>query len=404
MKKITLSLLVCFIALNIKSQTPPKLYIQFVSHNEDNIGYKDNINQYLAARNNLKSVAQGFQTRNVKWNLGSDYSMLFAALKYDTNSVIVNTAGKNILKYLKEDYGVECDPHSHESKYNYGTIAYLHSQLGFTPSNNMSGFLWNTTQNGNWWYDYQNGSVSDSVPSYTWNPDVMWGAATPQHTLDLENWGLWKPKDVASFTTVHTPSNTLINCSQGCKIKVEDTSQVMVIVNQVVSAINKIQGGQAPASGIYNTSIFFSEGKINTLPFRTKLNTIADSLAKYVTQGKLEWKTITEVGNYWKTTYAAQPFIRNCDFSAVGLNENAIENSLSIFPNPANYFFNVKLKGYNLERISIIDILGKEVYNKQFSDNENEQMISTEKFNPGVYFLKINSSGETIIKKVLIEK
>lgn len=397
MKKYTLACIAFLFFSLISAQAPPKLYIQFVSHNEDNFAYLDNVNNYLAARNNLKTVGQSFQSRAVKWNLGSDYILLKAALKYDTNSVLTSTSGKNILKYLKENLGVECDPHSHESRYNYGTIAWLHTQLGITPSDIMSGFLWNTTQNGNWWYNYQNGVQSDSVASYTWQPGTLWGAATPQHTLDPEFWGLWKPKDVAGFT-VHTPTNNLILCTQGCKIKVEDTSQVMVIVNQVVNAINKIQNGTAPASGIYNTSIFFGEGKISLLPFRTKLNNIADSLAKYVTQNKLEWRSITEVVNIWKTTYSSQPFTRNCDFSAVvGIKEYTPQTPLNLFPNPVTGILNIQ-GDQEILRASIYDITGKLI------SVTKEKHINTALMNKGIYLIEIEDVHGVKYRKRFIKE
>lgn len=392
---------ICTTALVAHAQTP-KLYVSIVSHNEDNIGYNTS-SSYLNGRNALKTFGTAVKAKNAKWNFGSDYKMLKAALKWDTGSVITSTSGKNIVKYLKEDQGIDVDPHSHESKYNYGTIAWLITQLGVTPSKVMSGFLWNSAQNGHWWYDYQSSCVSDSIPSYTWYPESLWGAGSPSHVSDPEYWGLWKPKDVAGFTT-HQSSNNLVFVGQGCKIKVDDTSQVMVAVNRIKDAIQKIQSGIAPSSGIYYTSIFFSEGDLPKTGVITKLSTIIDSLNIYVSQGKLEWKSITEVVNFWKTTYANQPFMKNCDFSPVDIHEFEVSNGLRYYPNPAINELTISNFDNKLHEYTLTDVLGNISTPEIIRETDQEIILNLTNYPNGLYIISSENFFGTTKSKLIIER
>src|SRR6185295_18239415 len=103
-------------------QGQPKLYVYIGSHNEDNIGYLNGVggyNNYKKARTGLINLCNMVQAKSLKYNWGSDHVALRAIAQYDTGTSILNTNNKNLAKWMKEDRGVECDPHSHESTYNY---------------------------------------------------------------------------------------------------------------------------------------------------------------------------------------------------------------------------------------------------------------------------------------------
>jgi len=140
---IKLILLVIFLipAQNpVNSQTQTPIYLTFITHNEDAEPYNTNFNYYILRRNIIVQLADYVQTHNVKWDFQSDWRFLLGVRNFDTGSVILNTNGKNIIKWLTEDKGVECDPHAHENAYNYADVAYLHTQLGITPNKIVGGF------------------------------------------------------------------------------------------------------------------------------------------------------------------------------------------------------------------------------------------------------------------------
>jgi hypothetical protein len=81
-----------------------------------------------------------------------------------------------------------------------------------------------------------------------------------------------------------------------------------------------------------------------------------------------------------------------------------LENTFSITPNPNNGEFNIRLKEVlsNYE-IEIYDSLGRNVYEKQFLNNQNLENEISLKGNPaGLYFVSIKSEDAIITKKILI--
>src|ERR1041385_4663516 len=111
MKKITsigIINLLCVCSLYAQ----PKLYVYLVSHNEDNIGYLNGVGgylNYLGARNALINVCNMVQQKNLAYDYGADHIALRAIAQYDTGTTIANTNNKNLVKWMTEDRGVECD-------------------------------------------------------------------------------------------------------------------------------------------------------------------------------------------------------------------------------------------------------------------------------------------------------
>ncbi|WP_067146994.1 T9SS type A sorting domain-containing protein [Pseudotamlana agarivorans] len=80
--------------------------------------------------------------------------------------------------------------------------------------------------------------------------------------------------------------------------------------------------------------------------------------------------------------------------------EDATANGFAIYPNPADDILNIKSKNLQISGVSIYNLLGKSVYqNNQFSGS----IIDLSSFNKGVYFLKIEASGRTFSKKLVVQ-
>jgi hypothetical protein len=75
-------------------------------------------------------------------------------------------------------------------------------------------------------------------------------------------------------------------------------------------------------------------------------------------------------------------------------NKLPINDDFTIFPNPANEFF---VLNNALGEIQILSIDGKLI--KQFVSDGNQEVISTDSFEPGVYFIILNreTKGKLII-------
>ncbi len=95
--------------------------------------------------------------------------------------------------------------------------------------------------------------------------------------------------------------------------------------------------------------------------------------------------------------------------TSVGIEENlALANSINLFPNPTSE--NIRLK-YNIEsttsvKISIINILGQEVYAEEISKlSAGEQTIdlNVSSFEKGTYFVKIQTNDSFATKKIIVQ-
>jgi hypothetical protein len=124
------------------------VYVVLFTHIEDNTpsGTLDtavNRNKYLKWRTHLITMAELAQRYGMTWVLQPDWKFLEAARTYENASVMSTTGGKNILRYLRDQFDVVIDPHSHENGgYNYTDVAYLLHGLGVGGSTVIGGHIW----------------------------------------------------------------------------------------------------------------------------------------------------------------------------------------------------------------------------------------------------------------------
>lgn len=83
------------------------------------------------------------------------------------------------------------------------------------------------------------------------------------------------------------------------------------------------------------------------------------------------------------------------------IDNDIINNSLQIYPNPTSNFINFKAEGIELEKIEIYDILGLKIR----SYKENMDLINISDLKNGVYIIKIyDNKGIQIKLEKIIKK
>jgi len=281
----------------------PPVYLTIVSHNEEpgagRPDYTADLNYYLQNRSLVKMLAETITTRGATYNFQSDWNYLKAVALYDVGSVTDNTAGKNIVRWMREDLGVEVDPHAHETQYNYADVAYLIEQLGVTPSNNVGGFLYDPPDNAQRWEQHANWISGSVYPSYSWRADNLWGAATYLHQgNDDKSSGIWRPQDRYNFY-VDDPNQRLLYIG-GCNGQAG-----------LMELLSDIETGAAPADGFYTANLMMIQDWLTPQSI-AGLGSFIDSLAPYVAQGRVRWVTLTEMADLWRTEYGSQPFRYDC--------------------------------------------------------------------------------------------
>lgn len=383
----------------------PTVYINLVSHNEDNYPYFNNPNTFYAIRNRLLQTAQLCQTRGAKWHLGTDHVLPRAVLAYDVPAIQTNTAGLNVLRYLTQTYPatVQCDPHAHEQVYKYPDVAYLLDSLGVNPGRVMSGFLYNQIVNGNDWQRYQTPQPGSVFPAYTWAPEILWGAGTPNHVNDPHIYGAWRPQSMTSFLT-HAPTNHLIAYGQGCRLEVSDTSNISTALAPLRALLAAIRQGAVPANGLYCTSIFFRESALNRPSFLArKLPELLDSVNRYVSQGRVAWRFIPEVIAEWQTAYAGQPFLMDCDLTVITpLGTAAPEDvagaaNFTLAPNPAHDRVRVGLSATGGTELTLIDATGRPVRTQPLPPGATAADLDLRGLPGGVYAVRCGARARRLV-------
>ncbi len=258
-------------------------------------------NTYLRYRSNLKALAEIIARHGAAFNFQSDWNFLEAVYRYDKGSVVSNTNGKNIVKWMHEDLGVEIDPHAHETRYNYADVAYLIERLGVKPSKNVGGFIYYPPNNPQGWEKHIKGIYGRVYPHYFWRADHLWGAATQGHMgPDDFSSGVWRPKDRFHFYD-HDPNQRLIYIGCGYRSPFG-----------VFLLLRDIKTGKAPAHGFYTASAFLGENTLADIRRVKRFDSFLSSLSPYVTRGLIIWCTLTEMARRWLKNYGGKPFRYQC--------------------------------------------------------------------------------------------
>ena len=95
------------------------------------------------------------------------------------------------------------------------------------------------------------------------------------------------------------------------------------------------------------------------------------------------------------------------DYTLVGIDETLDKADISIFPNPANKFFDIVISGYDLtnsNQLILIDVTGREIATYQISSAQ-ARIYLDENILPGLYFIKLLNNNKLIgLKKLHIIK
>ena len=90
---------------------------------------------------------------------------------------------------------------------------------------------------------------------------------------------------------------------------------------------------------------------------------------------------------------------------AVGVNENSLDQQISLFPIPSagDVFLNLSAVKDNMVRISINDVTGKTI-ETYTTAKSNQHKVVMNGLQDGTYFIQIDADSQRIIKKVILNK
>ena len=102
------------------------------------------------------------------------------------------------------------------------------------------------------------------------------------------------------------------------------------------------------------------------------------------------------------TGYSNSTYIDNVNVNGtLSVNDERLNNELSLFPNPTNGNFTVRLKSMYLDTIKIFDIYGKEIKSINVKSNRRSTDINIDNLSTGVYFVSVESENLITHRKIV---
>lgn len=283
----------------------PPVYVVLFTHIEDNTpsGTLDtaaNRTQYLTWRTRLITMAELAQRYGMTWVLQPDWKFLEAARTYENASVMSTTGGKNIVRYLRDQFGVVIDPHSHENGgYNYTDVAYLLDALGVGGSTVIGGHIWDPSlPQFAHWDRFRVPVAGEHYPSALWRGDILMGSGTPNHTNDPIVSGVWRPADPGNYFE-DSPSGN-IACVGAFKSDIDGISELVA----------RYTSGQSASTCMLTSTYHITPTMISSSSGLSTLERdLLSPLSSLRSSGKVEVTDFTTLVATWKSRFGGQACI-----------------------------------------------------------------------------------------------
>lgn len=326
----------------VLAQNPTVLHINFVSHNEESPSPTtgepnwSNTFIYQLYRGYIKAIADTIEANGGKWNWQSDWKFLTSVLdtNKETSTIKLTTGGQDIVKYLDGLSSVEVDAHAHQSTHNYADVAKLLDSLGVTAIT-VGGFLYDTVVApiipGKNWSDFENGINGLIYSSFLWKPEILWGASTVNHT-NVENYGAWRPDTMKNFFTDNSNRNLLF-IGNGCDVILDSGFVASTVIQDITNAIVGLNNNFS-SSDFFSATIMMNQRDFDDPQYAAKLGQIIRGLNTFVSQGKLNWLTLSEKRDEWVNNYG-NPSDAHCSLVVASAKEIYNDKKIIVFPNPA---------------------------------------------------------------------
>ncbi len=148
--------------------------------------------------------------------------------------------------------------------------------------------------------------------------------------------------------------------------------------------------GAIVADGNYNIKIYsvWNHGSTSNQLYTSTVAFTKGTTPSTVTPAATNW--LTGVTVIWTP-------------SAVGIEENVSNPTISVAPNPSNGIFNVDFK--NANSIKVFNALGVLVYDEKIEQaTEGTKAVDLSSFSDGIYFINVSNGKGSINHKIILNK
>ena len=106
-------------------------------------------------------------------------------------------------------------------------------------------------------------------------------------------------------------------------------------------------------------------------------------------------------GNYDNSSFQIGQGYQQAFWGRIINEENSPDFEVSVYPNPFENDFNIRYNGEGLMSVSIYDVAGKLVYNKDHLFTTPQKTINVDAISSGVYLVKLQSNKLNYFTKLI---
>lgn len=293
----------------VLTATPARIYVSFVSHNEESISnppcapvLTDRV-RYLTNRAAVVSLASTIVDRGATWDFQSEWEYLTKVASWDDADARATTGGQNIVEYLSQlaPSQLVVDAHSHQLRgYNYADVAYMLEQLGVPATGIVGGFIATPASRANWTV-FRRPLAGQRYPAATFTATALWGGGSVNHRSDSNASGIWRPKSVFQFHT-DDPRQTL-------PVIGHYTGDV-ASADGVLDLLERLRRNELQPNHMYTATIMLPQCELDSDPgIAQSAEDIIAALEDAVRDGEVVWATLPEMLRVWQDEYGSTPTI-----------------------------------------------------------------------------------------------
>tara|TARA_Y100000991_G_scaffold72507_1_gene54537 strand:- start:29379 stop:31142 length:1764 start_codon:yes stop_codon:yes gene_type:complete len=237
----------------------------------------------------------------------------------------------------------------------------------------------------------------DDIVDYTeQNPTHVYGTGIYDVTLKISNGSEYLTKVFPEY--INFSSNIYETSKVNLKLFIVDVGENTWDFKDSSGTI-LYQGGPYDQNGEKNHEFDVVQSECYTFTIYDSAGNGLDGYNWTVGSEYYELSTENESLIYTNTNFGFQES-KLISTQYLNLNEFS-ENSISIFPNPADNYLQINYQNIMPKLYSIFDVNGRKIQSGNFI-NENDLTIDVRELEKGMYFISIGLSGELITLKFLI--
>lgn len=251
-------------------------------------------------------------------------------------------------------------------------------------------------------YDNGNSTTTNFDLSGTWGTSTSTFVSAPSCITDspLGDYISDEHKTITTKGQLDLTNVTAAHLEYYTKFQIEKT------FDQVTIEVSTNNGASyAPLCGMYETPLA-TFGGLEPVYDGRQDNWVKEDIDLFYYIGskiKLRFKFDSDFYDERDGFYFDDFLVRIIPQNTVGMEKNIKTSDLSVFPNPSSGIFKITGQNLNAEQIDIYNSLGQSISCDLTRETNSELRVDLHTSPAGLYFIRIRSNGQEILKKLVLE-